>query len=215
MKTALLPTGRYCKVRWSIFAFLRICITFYVGPQIGMNPKPILGLPDLETDSGSPRSDMGIAFLVFFFQSRTRLAYLRQSRLRCAAAATAAAATTAATAAATAGCHASYAATASNSSSCHLLFLPHPPPFRLLVASVVAPNPDDDDNDDDDDDDDDDGTVSAASTATTTAARVCHLRDWASCCPSIIFPSSLSSLMSSSLSQPRLRTPPHWFRRDS
>jgi hypothetical protein len=39
----------------------------YVGPQIGMNPKLILGLPDLETDSGSPRSDMGIAFLVFFF----------------------------------------------------------------------------------------------------------------------------------------------------
>ena len=38
----------------------------YVGPQIGMNPNPILGLPDLETDSGSPRSDMGIAFLVFF-----------------------------------------------------------------------------------------------------------------------------------------------------
>ena len=39
----------------------------YVGPQIGMNPIPILGLPDLETNSGSPRSDMGIAFLVFFF----------------------------------------------------------------------------------------------------------------------------------------------------
>ena len=43
-----------------------------VGPQIGMNPKPILGLPDLEywqiptqTDSGSPRFEMGIAFLVF------------------------------------------------------------------------------------------------------------------------------------------------------
>ena len=33
-----------------------------VGPQIGMNPKPILGLPDLETNSGSPRSDMGIFF---------------------------------------------------------------------------------------------------------------------------------------------------------
>jgi hypothetical protein len=32
----------------------------YVGPQIGMNPKPILGLPDLETDSGSPRPHSGI-----------------------------------------------------------------------------------------------------------------------------------------------------------
>jgi hypothetical protein len=31
-----------------------------VGPQIGMNPKPILGLPNLETNSGIPRSDMGI-----------------------------------------------------------------------------------------------------------------------------------------------------------
>ena len=30
------------------------------SPQIGMNLKPILGLPDLETNSGSPRSDMGI-----------------------------------------------------------------------------------------------------------------------------------------------------------
>jgi hypothetical protein len=28
-----------------------------------MNPKPILGLPDLETESGSPSSDMGIDFL--------------------------------------------------------------------------------------------------------------------------------------------------------
>jgi hypothetical protein len=32
----------------------------YVGPQIGMNPKPILGLPNLEINLGSPRSDMGI-----------------------------------------------------------------------------------------------------------------------------------------------------------
>ena len=39
----------------------------YVGPQIGTNPIPILGLPNLEINSGSPRSDMGIAFLVFFF----------------------------------------------------------------------------------------------------------------------------------------------------
>ena len=37
-----------------------------VGPQIGMNPKLILGLPDLETVSECPRSDMGIAFLVIF-----------------------------------------------------------------------------------------------------------------------------------------------------
>ena len=43
-----------------------------VGPQIGMNPKPILGLPDLETDSGSPRSDMGIAFLFFFIHTQDR-----------------------------------------------------------------------------------------------------------------------------------------------
>jgi len=26
----------------------------YVGPQIGMNPIPILGLPDLEVNLGSP-----------------------------------------------------------------------------------------------------------------------------------------------------------------
>jgi hypothetical protein len=77
----------------------------------------------------------------------------------------------------------------------------------LLVSSVVAPDPDDDDNDDDD-------AVSAASTATTTSARVCHLRDWALRCPSIISPSSSSLLMSLSLSQPRLRNPPHWCRRD-
>ena len=32
-------------------------IVYYVGPQIGMNPKPILRLPDLETDLGSPRVD--------------------------------------------------------------------------------------------------------------------------------------------------------------
>ena len=36
----------------------------YVGPQIRMNPKPILGLPDLETDLGSPRSDSGIPVLI-------------------------------------------------------------------------------------------------------------------------------------------------------
>ncbi len=45
-----------------------------IGPQIGMNPKPIMGLLDLEywqiptqTDSGSPRIGLGIAFFVFFF----------------------------------------------------------------------------------------------------------------------------------------------------
>ena len=112
-----------------------------------MNPKPILGLPNLETDSGSPCSNMGIVFLVFFFQSRTRSAFshqkLRQSRLHCAAAATAAAAaaTTAATSATTAGRHASSVATASNSLSCRLLFSPRPPPSHLLVSSVVAPIP--------------------------------------------------------------------------
>jgi hypothetical protein len=108
-----------------------------------MNPKPILGLPDLETDSGTPHSDMGIAFCVLFFFSRTRSDFshlkLRQSGC-CAAAATAAATTTAATAAATAGCHASSAAT--NSSSCRLLFSPRHPPSRLLVSSVVAPDVD-------------------------------------------------------------------------
>jgi len=31
-----------------------------VGPQIGMNPIPILGCPDLEINLGSPRIDMGI-----------------------------------------------------------------------------------------------------------------------------------------------------------
>ena len=59
------------------------CRGVYVGPQIGMNPKPILGLPDLEINSGCPHTDMGIAFLVFF-QSRTRSAFshqiLRQSQ---------------------------------------------------------------------------------------------------------------------------------------
>ena len=79
----------------------------------------------------------------------------------------------------------------SSSSSCHLFFSPRPPPSSLLVSSVVAPDPDDDNDDDED-------AVSAASTATTTAARVCHLQDWASRCPFIILPSSLSSLMSSS-----------------
>ncbi len=34
----------------------------YVGPQIGMNPKPILGLPDLETDLGSPVLIWGLLF---------------------------------------------------------------------------------------------------------------------------------------------------------
>jgi len=121
--------------------------------------------------------------------------------------AAAAAATTAATAAPTAGRHASSAATASYLSSCRLLFPPLPPPSRLLVSSVVAPDPDDYK-------DDDDNVVSAASTATTTAARVCRLQDWASHCPSIISPSSLSSLMSSLLSQPHLQMPPHWCRRD-
>ncbi len=177
------------------------------------NPKPILGFPNLETDSGSPRSDMGIVFFVFFFQSRTRSAFshqkLRQSGLRCAAAATATAATTAATAAATAGRHASSAATASNLSSSRLLFSPHPPPSRLLVSSLITPDPDDDDDDDNDDD-----TVSAASTATTTASRVCRLWDWASRCPSINLPSSSSSLMSSLTSQLRLQTPPHRCCRD-
>ena len=147
-----------------------------------------------------------------FFQSRTRSAFshqkLRQSGLCCAAAATAAAATTAATAAATAGRHASSAATASNSASCHLLFLPRPPPSRLLVSSVIAPDPDDDNDNDNDD------AVSAASTATTTTARVFRLRDWASRCPYIISPSSLLSLMSLSSSQPRLRTSPLWCCRD-
>jgi len=38
----------------------------HVGPKMGMNPIPILGLPDLEINSGSPRIGMGIAFLVFF-----------------------------------------------------------------------------------------------------------------------------------------------------
>jgi len=107
-----------------------------------MNPKPILGLPDLETDSGTPHSDMGIAFCVFFFQShKIGLSHLklRQSGC-CAAAATAAATTTAATAAATAGCHASSAAT--NSSSCRLLFSPRHPPSHVLVSSVVAPDVD-------------------------------------------------------------------------
>jgi hypothetical protein len=32
-----------------------------------MSPKPILGLPNLETDLGSPRSDMGLLFWCFFF----------------------------------------------------------------------------------------------------------------------------------------------------
>ena len=52
---------------------LALNLNIYVGPQIGMNPKPLLGLPDLEywliptqTNSGSPCSNMGIAFLVFF-----------------------------------------------------------------------------------------------------------------------------------------------------
>ncbi len=49
-----------------------------VGPQIVMNPKPILALTDLESDSGSPRSYMGIAILVFF-QSRTRSAFSHQN----------------------------------------------------------------------------------------------------------------------------------------
>jgi hypothetical protein len=48
-----------CKL-WTKFRPKIGPIKRYVGPQIGMNPKPILGLPDLETDSGSPRSDMGI-----------------------------------------------------------------------------------------------------------------------------------------------------------
>ncbi len=38
----------------------RVKLTYLFGPQIGMNPKPILGLPNLETNSGSPR------LLVFF-----------------------------------------------------------------------------------------------------------------------------------------------------
>ena len=99
-------------------------------------------------------------------------------------------------------------ATASNSSSCRLLFSPRPPPSRLLVSSVIAPDPDNDNDNDNDD------AVSAASTATTTTARVCCLRDWASRCPYIISPSSSLSLMSSSSSQPCLRTLPHRCRRD-
>jgi len=120
------------------------------------------GVPDLvhwqiptQTDSGSPCSNMGIAFLVFFFGHAQDRPFLTKNwgNPDCAAAdATAAATTTAATAAST--------ATASISSSCHLLFSPCPPPSRLLVSSVVAPDPNDDDDDDDND--------GAASTATTT-----------------------------------------------
>jgi hypothetical protein len=35
-------------------------IYIYVGPQIGMKTIPILGVPDLEINSGSPRIGMGI-----------------------------------------------------------------------------------------------------------------------------------------------------------
>jgi Mg2+/citrate symporter len=93
-----------------------------------MNPKPILGLPDLEINSGSPRTDTGIAFFVFFFSVTHKIGLFSPKieairiALRCRS--TAAATTTAVTAAATAGCHASSAASASNSSSCRLLFSP-------------------------------------------------------------------------------------------
>ena len=36
-----------------------------VSPQIEMNPKPILGLPDFEINSGSPHTDSGIPVLVW------------------------------------------------------------------------------------------------------------------------------------------------------
>jgi hypothetical protein len=92
-----------------------------------MNPKSILGLPDLEINSGSPRTDMGIAFFVCVFSVTHKIGLFSPKieairiALRCRS--TAAAATTAATAAATtAGRHASSAASASNSSSCRLLF---------------------------------------------------------------------------------------------
>jgi hypothetical protein len=91
-----------------------------------MNPKSILGLPDLEINSGSPRTDMGIAFFVCVFSVTHKIGLFSPKieairiALRCRS--TAAATTTAATAAATAGRHASSAASASNSSSCRLLF---------------------------------------------------------------------------------------------
>ena len=91
-----------------------------------MNPKSILGLPDLEINSGSPRTDMGIAFFVCVFSVSHKIGLFSPKieairiALRCRS--TAAATTTAATAAATAGRHASSAASASNSSSCRLLF---------------------------------------------------------------------------------------------
>jgi hypothetical protein len=47
----------------------------YVGPQIEMNPIVILGLPDLEINSGSPHTDSGIPILVWgpHFECRSNL----------------------------------------------------------------------------------------------------------------------------------------------
>ena len=85
--TSILPKF-FCKMhiahhnmRLGIESIFPLTHTTCVGPQIGMNPIPLLGLSDLEywqipiqTDLGSPCSNMGIAFLVYFFQSCTRLA---------------------------------------------------------------------------------------------------------------------------------------------
>jgi hypothetical protein len=65
--TNFLDKSHYTKCNKSPYTstYLPMCtyvFIIYVGPQIGMNPKPILGLPDLETNSGSPRSDMGSPF---------------------------------------------------------------------------------------------------------------------------------------------------------
>jgi hypothetical protein len=54
-----------------------------------MNPKPILGLPDLETDLGSLLSNMGIAFLVFYSVTHKigifspKIEAIRMLRCRC------------------------------------------------------------------------------------------------------------------------------------
>jgi hypothetical protein len=64
----------------SISSNIRVC----VGPQIGMNPKPILDSPIWNINislpiPGSPHTNMGIPFFVFFFQSRTRSAFSHQT----------------------------------------------------------------------------------------------------------------------------------------
>ena len=69
----LIAAKAFISRRWRTILKSRSVLFFFIPPKCqvlvlccwspnGMNPKPILGLPDLETNSGSPRSDMRLLF---------------------------------------------------------------------------------------------------------------------------------------------------------